>query len=198
MYGPDGSLLGNYRKSFLFPTDRTWASEPAQKQPPQRGDFFIKEMPEPLKAKLALGICMDINPYKFTAPVEAMEFATHVCASKAVIAVVSLAWSSVTLHAEDIEGDEGDEPDLQTLAYWVGRFKPVIQGSQSVVLVMANRCGVEGDACYVGSSLVARIGCGKVEVWEVLGQGVTGAVIVDTDNPTKYIWQEEPPLLNLY
>lgn len=46
---PDGTVVGNYRKTFRFETDKTWARE---------GDGFAYfDLPAPL-GRVAIGICM--------------------------------------------------------------------------------------------------------------------------------------------
>lgn len=46
---PNGTVVGNYRKTFRFETDKTWARE---------GDgFAFFDLPEPL-GRVAIGICM--------------------------------------------------------------------------------------------------------------------------------------------
>lgn len=49
LVSPKGNVLVNYRKSFLFDTDETWAEE-------GREGFFAGEMPDGL-GRLAMGIC---------------------------------------------------------------------------------------------------------------------------------------------
>lgn len=49
LVSPKGNVLVNYRKSFLFSTDETWAEE-------GRDGFFAGEMPDGL-GRLAMGIC---------------------------------------------------------------------------------------------------------------------------------------------
>ncbi len=48
----DGETIGNYRKSFLYYTDETWALE-------GREGFFDGEIPG--IGNVALGICMDLK-----------------------------------------------------------------------------------------------------------------------------------------
>mmetsp|Transcript_24139 Transcript_24139/g.39663 ORF Transcript_24139/g.39663 Transcript_24139/m.39663 type:complete len:178 (-) Transcript_24139:136-669(-) len=60
--GPSGELVKNYRKHFLYDTDKKWASE---------GPGFFKEQVVPLNGVVSLGICMDINPKDFVAPFNA-------------------------------------------------------------------------------------------------------------------------------
>lgn len=77
------------------------------------------------------------------------------------------------------------EPDLNTVKYWVHRLDPVLSAgsSEETVVVVANRCGVEGDATYAGSSIVMGIKDGLVTVYGVLGRGVEQLLVVDTDQP---------------
>ncbi|KAG8983195.1 Carbon-nitrogen hydrolase, partial [Tulasnella sp. 427] len=53
LFGPEGELVGTYRKTNLYKADLPWA---------QAGTGFTTfELPPPLK-KLAIGICMDLSP----------------------------------------------------------------------------------------------------------------------------------------
>lgn len=57
LVSPKGNVLVNYRKSFLFNTDETWAEE-------GREGFFAGEMPDGL-GRLAMGICRSPNHHLF-------------------------------------------------------------------------------------------------------------------------------------
>ncbi|MCJ1322656.1 hypothetical protein MMC15_008005 [Xylographa vitiligo] len=77
------------------------------------------------------------------------------------------------------------EPDADTQAYWVARLEPLVRGREDVVVVCANRCGVEGgrgegEACYAGSSVVLCVGGGRARVGGGLGRGEEGVLRVDT------------------
>lgn len=51
---PSGAVVGNYRKTFRFETDKNWA---------RRGDgFAFFDLPEPL-GRVAVGICMGVLCY---------------------------------------------------------------------------------------------------------------------------------------
>lgn len=194
---PTEEVLAHYRKSFLYYTDETWASEgsgfyvgtlrlsmassfPASKQmnatmtPMPFGDGGM--------IRVAAGICMDINPYKFTAPWQAYEFAQQVITTHVELVVLSMAWLShaLALAPEQIEGDFARQPDLETLSYWTERFQPVVDGDEDVVVVCANRCGREGDVIYAGTSTVLLLGKGRIRLWEVLGRAEEGCLVVDT------------------
>lgn len=200
---PQGGALAHYRKTFLYLTDERWAME---------GDatFFAGELPglsglevehgdlpiqhdgavTEIVGNVAMGICMDINPYKFAAPWDAYEFANHIIANETGLVVLSMAWLSVAAGASEDTVDKAKAelqesplaPQTDTLSYWAARFQPLVDrmAEKQVVLVMANRTGVENDACYAGSSTVMRIRQGEVHLWDVLGKGEEGCLIVDT------------------
>ena len=189
---PSGEILAHYRKSFLYYTDETWAYE--------GGGFFAGRLPIPSpnnrnqSIDTAMGICMDINNYKFTAPWDAYEFANHVKDSNSKLVVMSNAWlrhdQTVTVKEE-----EKGQPDMLELSYWVERLRPVWEaetaGSTSgagaankIIIVIANRTGIERGATYAGTSTVMSMGGdddGKVRLWGVLGKGQERCLIVDTD-----------------
>jgi len=177
---PDGEILAHYRKSFLYVTDETWASEGS--------GFYAGVLPlRGVPCRVAMGICMDINPYKFQAPFKKCEFANHAMISGADLVVLSMAWSSLQLTPEDLR-NHALEPDLATLSYWVSRFGPLQQKetSSSTILVIGNRCGTEHGTNYVGTSTVMRL-CGeRVDLWEVLGIGEERCLVVDTATVCSY------------
>lgn len=80
--------------------DETWALE---------GHGFGKEF-IPGLGQTAMGICMDINPYRFEAPWHAFEFAFHVLEVRANLVIVSMAW--LTREAAATFTSRPDEPDM--------------------------------------------------------------------------------------
>jgi len=189
-----GQVVAHYRKSFLYYTDEVWAQEGS--------GFYSGILPignGGRRVKAAAGICMDINPYKFEAPWSAYEFSNHAREARAKVVVVSMAWLTRLTALELME--EPMRPDMDTLGYWVERFRPLMEASGSadeVVVVLANRTGEEGDAerigevRYAGSSTVLgmRKGDGNgevnVKIWDVLGRAQDGILIVDTERPARY------------
>jgi predicted amidohydrolase len=170
----DGDTVGNYRKSFLFYTDETWALE--------GGSGFFKGDIAGL-GNVALGICTDLNPYKLEAPWDAFEFGFHVVKAQANLVIMSMAWQ--THEDPNVFGANPAEPDIETLVYWVQRLEPLIRADkeEEVIVVFCNRAGSETEATYTGTSAVIGIKRGEVFVYGVLGRGVDDLLIVDTDHP---------------
>jgi protein N-terminal amidase len=189
---PTGDILANYRKSFLYYTDESWAAE---------GDtgFFCDSLGS--LGKVSLGICMDINPYQFSAPWDKYEFATHALAGGAKLIVMSMAWLT-SLPKEEIEVNP-EQPALETASYWLQRFSPLMEaslvGGEDVIVVFSNRVGSEvnevrelttkagqiiplGESVsYAGSSCAVRFSGGKVSILDMMGKGEEGMVVFDTE-----------------
>ncbi|CAJ2507524.1 Uu.00g087100.m01.CDS01 [Anthostomella pinea] len=169
----EGDTWGHYRKSHLYYTDETWALE---------GSGFFKGH-VPGLGKISMGICMDINPYKFEAPWSAYEFAFHALDVSANVVVVSMAW----LTREDASSFscKPKEPDMDTLTYWISRMEPLIrsENQEEIIIIFANRTGIEDDAVYAGTSAVVGIQNGEVTVYGLLGRGEKELLVVDTSKP---------------
>lgn len=172
MVNSDGDTIGNYRKTHLYYTDETWALEGS--------GFFRGNLPG-VKGNVAMGICMDINPYKFEAPWHAFEFAFHVLESNANVVILSMAW--LTTEDFGVYSSKSSEPDLDTLTYWLTRLEPLIRAEteEEIIVIFANRTGVEDNAVYAGTSAVIGIQGGEVNVYGVLSRGAKELLVVDTD-----------------
>ncbi|XP_004363822.2 hypothetical protein CAOG_02983 [Capsaspora owczarzaki ATCC 30864] len=131
-----GTLLLTYDKHFLYETDETWAKEGA--------GFTTIEIPE--IGKVGFGICMDINPYKFTAPWEAFEFANYHVAANTRLLLMPMAW----LDSETRSNNVYNLPN-----YWASRLTPLI--GKPCVVVTCNRTGGEGSVQYAGCSCVVSL-----------------------------------------
>ncbi|KAH8710709.1 Protein N-terminal amidase [Beauveria bassiana] len=169
---PDGETIANYRKSFLHYTDETWALE---------GNGFYSGF-LPGIGFTSLGIGMDLNPYKFEAPWHEHEFAFHSLDVCADVIILSMAW----IREESREFScMPNEPDMETLTYWVTRLEPLIRENRKdeIIVVFANRCGIEGDVTYAGTSAVLGIHHGEVTVYGLLGRGEKELLVVDTTHP---------------
>lgn len=86
---PSGELVFHYRKTFLYETDETWgcSESPAGFQ---TFDLNFKGR----NIKTSIGICMDLNPYKFEAPFNKLEFANHCLETGAQLILCPMAWLS--------------------------------------------------------------------------------------------------------
>lgn len=142
-----GETLLNYRKTFLYYTDETWASEGSAElgfhqltfpeatsvssRARAEGEAAILPPSEGNNGKVgneiatSFGICMDINPYRFEAPYTAYEFAHRVLDSKSQLVILSMAWLTL-LSREELDALAG-RPELDTFNYWVQRFMPLVQ-----------------------------------------------------------------------
>jgi protein N-terminal amidase len=74
---------------------------------------------------------------------------------------------------------------MDTISYWLARLKPLlaVDEPREVIVVLANRTRVEGDAVYVGTSAVIGIERGHVKLYGVLGHGEKELLMVDTSKP---------------
>ncbi|KAH9872631.1 hypothetical protein J1614_005024 [Plenodomus biglobosus] len=188
---PRGEIIQNYRKSFLYYTDETWASEGPKSRGHKLSDvqsldspFFAGELGT--LGKVTLGICMDINPYKFTSPWSDYEFANTALAAQCPIICVSMAWLC-HLTPTELAQDPG-QPDVATVAYWVERFQPIVDamGDKPIYIILANRCGMEKGVCYAGSSTVMKVDKGIVSLYETAGKSEEKCLVVDLAERPKF------------
>ncbi|KAL2255495.1 hypothetical protein VTK26DRAFT_3242 [Humicola hyalothermophila] len=178
-----GETVAKYRKSFLYYTDANWAREGQGFYGGKMGRF----------GQVAIGICMDINPYKFEAPWDAYEFAFHVLKVQANLVIFSMAW--LTNDERSMFLSSPHDPDLSTISYWARRLDPIVrtESSDEVIFVFCNRCGVEDDATYAGTSVVMGIKDGEVSIYGLLGRGTEKLLLVDTDKPPFGKLVDRPP-----
>lgn len=138
---PEGQLIENCRKKFLYVTDKTWAVEGE--------DFKCIEIRKNTKIyKVGLGICMDINPYEFTAPFNKYELATFWKSQNIDLCVFCTNWTS--------SGPEDNSEDL--LNYWVSRLVPLLESEKSTYFIAADRIGTERGTSYMGTSCILKLG----------------------------------------
>ena len=184
---PAGEVVARYRKSFLYYTDETWASE---------GDAGFFNGPLGELGSACMGICMDINPYRFESSWTAYEFATHCVDAGTPLVVLSMAWLT-RLSPQELD-ENATLPDLDTLAYWIERFLPIVNAEREneVIVVLANRCGLEPGSVagvtrdrddegeevvgYAGSSCVLRVKGGSVQLYGILGRADESILVTDT------------------
>lgn len=188
----NGEVVLNYRKSFLYYTDETWAEEGDVERGLLKVEFGGGHG-ELKHADTTFGICMDINPYKFEAPFTAWEFANRVLDSKSQLVILSMAW--LTLLSKEELGALADKPEMDTFNYWIQRFLPLLkrkmghdseidgnggnQSSKKIIIVFANRAGEEpntGDkppARYAGTSAIIAV-TQRAQVRAGVGQSGSG------------------------
>lgn len=184
---PDGSMLAAYDKSFLYVTDKTWATEGA--------GFSVVELPPPLSLRCALGICMDINPYEFEAPFEAYELARFCAAEEVELLLFSSAWCN--RHPEE-PPELAQAPDgRETLEYWASRLQPLIRRRDGggmprrAYFVCADRVGVEHGTTFCGTSCVLSLA--EPAVLGALGTHEQGLLLCELtlDDRGEEEWSEE-------
>lgn len=92
-----------------------------------------------------------------------------------------MAW--LTTEDLGLYSSKSSEPDLDTLSYWISRLEPLIRAEteHEIIVVFANRTGVEGNAVYAGTSAVIGIQGGEVTVYGLLSRGAKELLIVDTE-----------------
>jgi protein N-terminal amidase len=197
LVSPTGAVLACHRKKHLFATDKTWA---------KAGDSWTAVQLAPLRVRVCLGVCMDINPYEFQAPWSDYELARFAVASKASLVLFSSAWC---------DRSPDDPPDYvppptdagQTLSYWASRLVPLARAHaappasssgaparpQRAHFVCADRTGREGSTNFCGCSCVIALGGVDAEdggvrpcatVLSALGVAEEGVLLVDVDVPT--------------
>lgn len=219
----DGSTLLNYQKRFLYYTDERWAHEGSN------GEGFF-EMPLarsgtsaslPPSIPTSVGICMDINPYKFIAPWTAYEFARQVQRTRSRLVVLSMAWlTSLPEELVDTPAVKRD-PEMATFQYWVERFYPLLDetdgsaGEGTTYFVFANRAGAEpgteevDSAVYAGTSCVMavrrkpsenqaqggdeKVATTEVLLWKAMGRAVEGICYVDTEDEPAAVFRLRRP-----
>ena len=120
------------------------------------------------------------SPYKFEAPWDAYEFGFHVQRLRPNLVILSMAWLTNDDRTKFLSMP--DKPDLSTLSYWVQRLTPVLhdKSGDETIVVFSNRCGIEDDATYAGTSTVLGIKNGEVVIYGILGRNVEELLVVDT------------------
>lgn len=122
------------------------------------------------------------SPYKLKAPWHAFEFAFHVLEAASNLVIVTMSW--VTREDRRHFSRMPNEPDMDTLTYWITRLEPLIRSNndEEMIVVFCNRTGTEDQVTYAGTSAVIGIHDGEVKVYGLLGRGDKDLLVVDTDN----------------
>ena len=175
-----GRVILRANKHHLYCIDETWADEDIE------SGFTSLELVlkargigntnssrsssskvEEYRIKTTVGICMDINPYKFEAPWGAFEFAKTIEKASSSLILFASAWTNA--HPDDDAETKAIVPDrTETWNYWFNRLLPLFvdqekEGEEGILrprkraFVFANRVGVEREIHFVGSSVVFQI-----------------------------------------
>ena len=140
---PEGTLLENYRKNFLYYIDKSWAIE-------GEGQKTVEIVIRSRVFKVGLGICMDICPYEFTAPFNKFELANYWKVQNVDLCVFCTNW---TVSAEHDSSEN-------LIKYWISRLFPLIENDKSTYFIAADRVGIERGKEYLGTSCIMRLGQG--------------------------------------
>eukprot|EP01117_Protostelium_nocturnum_P010545 TRINITY_DN3792_c0_g1_i2.p1 TRINITY_DN3792_c0_g1~~TRINITY_DN3792_c0_g1_i2.p1 ORF type:complete len:249 (+),score=87.37 TRINITY_DN3792_c0_g1_i2:121-867(+) len=134
---PEGKLITNYAKHFLFETDKTWADA---------GSDFLTVKDEKL-GTIGFGICMDINPKEFL-DYSLYEFSNYYSEKNVDLIIMLCNWLDPNIPSSE-------DPTLQTMGYWFGRLKPLHR--KNVSIAFCNRVGLEKGTLFVGASCVMNL-----------------------------------------
>jgi hypothetical protein len=95
--------------------------------------------------------------------------------------IVTMSW--LTREEGRVFSRMPQEPDMETLTYWLQRLEPLIRAEtdEEIIVVFCNRTGTEEEAVYAGTSAVIGIRGGEVNVYGLLGRGVKDLLVVDTE-----------------
>jgi protein N-terminal amidase len=125
---------------------------------------------------------MDLNPYQFTAPFEAKEFANAMLPHSPGLILCSNAW----LMGEEEEADDKidkNKANPALLNYWCERLSPLLEsttdGERVIVVAISNRTGKEGNSRFGGSSCVILCKDGKASLKGALSIDQVGVRVVE-------------------
>lgn len=140
----EGKIESIIRKTFLYETDYKWASE---------GDSFktielISRKGD--KIKVALGICMDINPYDFKSDFNEYEFGNF-CLKQNVDMVILVANWLLNSSNKD------KEIVIEAINYWLYRLYPILY-NENIYFCVSNRIGEEVGVRFTGCSCIVKLG----------------------------------------
>ncbi|KAF6065195.1 Carbon-nitrogen hydrolase family protein [Candida albicans] len=166
-----GQLIYNYRKSFLYETDEVWGcNENPIKGFPSieldfsptsnkiREDINVNETSETTTQSIItnIGICMDLNPYKFEAPFNKFEFSMSSYSQRAKLLICPMAWLNPS-SPSILDNEEFDKSDKLELAQELeSELKENLDSAEAMTVLCCNRVGVEEDVVYAGSSCILQ------------------------------------------
>jgi protein N-terminal amidase len=168
-------VVYNSRKKHLYYDDQRWASEGK--------DFGYTVLNiKGIDVKVCLGICMDINPYQFTAPWEDFEFGNF-CKEKDCDLILFLTnW----LLDDQNNDKEEREKSIQLINYWLARLEPVLcqKTGKKQFFIVSNRNGTEKGKDFSGCSSVYSIKNKKTNLLSFLNKKAQGEIYFEIKKKT--------------
>ncbi|KAA8491562.1 Protein N-terminal amidase [Porphyridium purpureum] len=171
-----GKLRLNYRKTFLYVTDKAWAK-------PGTG-FHVVEL---RGCRVVFGICMDLNCEDFDFERDTFALASFCRDQKAALLILSTAWLQSPKPADEDGDHEASTPaaaahaEQQALEqlhnYWGWRLEPLL--GAPCHFVAANRTGLERGSQFAGGSAV--IDLERRRLVNHLGRSEAGLLITSID-----------------
>lgn len=145
-----GSLVHNYRKTHLYDTDEAFGCSENPDKSFSPVALKLGKGEQKSSILTSIGICMDLNPYKFKAPFYEYEFASSCFVNNSSLILVPTAWlseNSPSINEElskeeklkrgqvlekqiedqpDYPIQDADKPNTLTVNYWILRFFPFL------------------------------------------------------------------------
>lgn len=123
---PNGNVLYNYRKTFLYDTDVSFGclENPDKEFSPLHlvldKEYYLNKQPNAEYPTVAtnIGICMDINPYQFTAPFNKFEMSLACFANRAKLVLCPMAWLSTKSPSISDMGNKTRQSEIYKLRFF--------------------------------------------------------------------------------
>lgn len=181
----DGELVYNYRKTHLYSADEAWGCSENPKRDFEAIELPLGKGPSREVIRTSIGICMDLNPYKFEAPFNDFEFSMSAYLNGSRLLVVPTAWlnevspdiqddllkeqkaeraKEIATQLEENTFENSAKPLGLLINYWIVRLFPFVahplnelpKQNKKVTTVICNRTGIEHETLYGGSSSIIQ------------------------------------------
>lgn len=180
-----GEVVYNYRKTHLYETDEAWgcSENPSNTFSPVK--LMLGKGSQRRQFITNIGICMDLNPYKFVAPFNEFEFSLLCWKNMSRLIIVPTAWlatdspsikedwtkeqkeAAASKWRKEFENNavaDAKVPNMDLINYWILRFFPFLSHPMNEMprlktkthVILCNRTGIEDDVLYGGSSSILR------------------------------------------
>jgi len=146
----EGNLILNYRKFYLYDTDKFWA-----KEGPSFQTIKLKNN-KGIEYKAAIAICMDINPKDFKDPTE-FKLAEFCKQEEIDVLFFLTAW------LDDAPEKSGKEDIQKIINYWIYRLYLLLKSEEDKTrytrrwaMFIADRVGKEDNDTFMGCSCAIK------------------------------------------